>query len=188
MFTLDPAFAGADGETAVPSTSASADASTSANVPLEGHYTPPPIPVPVPVTASVNTPATAPTPTATSTLPVGGSSGISSSARQTPGYVAPPPSPTLPPHGEVDGGGDGTAWAGVDAALSARFRYLRALPTMRARRQGRDVGQELVGDCTLCEEEGRVFCRGDVAVGVCEGGCVEVRFLGRGKGNGCEDA
>lgn len=42
-------------------------------------------------------------------------------------------------------------------------------------------------ECTPCDQKGKAACRGDVAIGVCKGGCVEYQFLGRGQGNGCED-
>lgn len=52
---------------------------------------------------------------------------------------------------------------------------------------GKAIVTEEKRDCKACEENGRVLCRGDVAIGVCRGGCEELQFLGRGQGNGCED-
>lgn len=103
--------------------------------------------------------------------------------------------------GEEDGGegdSDETAWAGTDNAIPAQMQERAVLHRGRAQRRvggGRSVIVERYNDseereerqCQSCEKEGEIACRGDVAVGVCKGGCVELQFLGRGKGNGCED-
>jgi hypothetical protein len=52
---------------------------------------------------------------------------------------------------------------------------------------GEEANSNVKRSCTPCDEENKVACRGDVAIGICKGGCVEMRFLGRGQGNGCED-
>ena len=104
------------------------------------------------------------------------------------------------------------AWAGTDNAIPAQL-HDRSLPHLssqplqsesaavprvqifwrdsvrRAPPQNLDIGHDGAEEreCTSCDEEGKAACRGDVAIGVCKGGCVEYQFLGRGQGNGCED-
>lgn len=72
------------------------------------------------------------------------------------------------------------------ATITCTLSSSKKLPFMRDGGVGGHGANE-ERDCVSCEEEGRVVCRGDVAIGVCEGGCVERQFVGRGRGNGCED-
>lgn len=109
---------------------------------------------------------------------------------------------------------ENTAWSGVDNAIPAQMHDRSLLwlspPPLQStsaavRRIQRfwgkigkreDVGEvvndnaaaiEEKRDCKPCEGNGRVLCRGDVAIGVCRAGCEELQFLGRGQGNGCGD-
>ena len=104
------------------------------------------------------------------------------------------------------------AWAGTDNAIPAQL-HGRSLPHPSSQPlqsksaavprvqmfwrdsirgtppQNLDIGHDRAEtrECTPCDEEGKAACRGDVAIGVCKGGCVEYQFLGRGQGNGRED-
>ncbi|KZM22281.1 uncharacterized protein EKO05_0000179 [Ascochyta rabiei] len=105
--------------------------------------------------------------------------------------IAPASAATLTTHP-----GDGIAWSGTDNAIRLQL-HDRALlgpggmgkGELRRglRRHGGNGGDVRQRECRVCGTEGKVLCRGDVAVGVCEEGCLVMKMLGRGRGNGCED-
>ncbi len=93
---------------------------------------------------------------------------------------------------------DETAWAGMDNAIPVQMqdRLVRGrgqaqtrVGTARSMIEERSDNVEMREErrCQPCKEEGEIACRGEVAIGVCKSVCVRFQFLGRGKGNGCEN-